>query len=488
MKSTSAQRTEKAIAKLHSQGPMLNTKTGDLKYRRVMLTTAKRPGPGTTALHYGDLRPPLGLGYISTFLEQNGVETTIVDNYLNPQDMAKEIDDFKPDFVGMYIHSPGYYEALSLIDEIKNLTGAPLAAGGPQASLMPETIPEKVDFVVQGEGEYVMAELCRGTKLPRQIDNAVTGRIKNLDELPFPDYDKFWGKDYNWKLDLYDVDAYPVFTMHTSRSCPYRCTFCGVASIWSRRYTKFSAEGIVDEIGRLIEKYGCKGIYFREDLFTANHKRLEEVCDLLIRRNYNIAWACEARADITDRNLLEKMRKSGCTGLYLGVEAGSDSALSRKKKDLDLDTIRTFFKHAHDIKLPTYTTFCMGTPGETDEEIAFTNAFIDEIKPTACDRFAYLGLPKSEDYETLLRTNDYYHIDAAGIVYSERFYQMAHDLYDPDDQRLYFLKQQKQFLAENRGKLSPEDLASYRFPAMDLSKTNVRSTVENEFSIVSGTN
>ena len=77
--------------------------------------------------------------------------------------------------------------------------------------------------------------------------------------------------------------------------------------------------------------------YFREDLFTANHKRLAEVCDLLISRNYNIAWACEARADITDRNLLEQMRRSGCTGLYLGVEAGSDSALTRKKKDLDLD-------------------------------------------------------------------------------------------------------------------------------------------------------
>ena len=46
---------------------------------------------------------------------------------------------------------------------------------------------------------------------------------------------------------------------------------------------------------------------------------------------------------------------------------------------------------------------------------------------------------------------------------------MAHRLYDEKDQRLYFLKQQKKFLDENKGILSQEELANPRFPPMDES-------------------
>ena len=461
----------------------MNYKKNSLKYKRVMLCTAKKPSPGTTALHYGDLRPPMGLGYIAALLEKYGIEVIIVDNYVEEQDMVKAIDDFNPDIIGLYMHTPGYYVALDLIDEIKRITNVPLVVGGPHASLCPETIPDKVDYICQGEGEFVMLELCRGTDFPRLIDNAISGRIKKLDDMPFPDYNHFWGKNYNWRFDMYGNDSSKVFTMHTSRSCPYRCSFCGVDAIWTRRYTYFSANKIVKEIDHYVDKYGIDGIYFREDLFTANHRRVEEVCDLLIERPYSIDWACEARADITDRALLDKMYESGCRGMYLGVESGDNKALEKKKKDLDLKTMRQFFGHVNEIGLPTYATFCIGTPGETEEEITATERFIEEINPTTYDKFAYLGLPKSADYARLLETKDYYHIDAGKIVYSERFFEMAHRLYSSDDPRLYFLKQQKQFLAENKGVLSSYELENFRIPPMDTSEAQSLSSSSIDYVI-----
>lgn len=470
------------MSNVANASPFLNTKSGEIKLKKIMLVTARKPDPGTSALHYGDLRPPLGLGYIATVLKQNGCDVVIVDNYLKVEDMAKEIDDFKPDMIGMYMHSPGYFVAIDLIHEIKSLTDVPLVVGGPQASLCPETIPDIVDHVVQGEGEMVMLELARGGKFPRLIDNAISGRIINLDELPFPDYDFFWGKDYNWSLDIYGAENTPVLTMHTSRSCPYRCTFCGVADIWTRRYTKFSAQGILAEIDRLVETYGCKGIYFREDLFTANKKRLNEFCDGLLERNYDFVWACESRADITDPVLFEKMVKSGGRGAFLGIEAGTDVSLRRKKKDLDLATIRKYFKLAKEFGLSTYTTFCVGTPGETDEEIAMTNEFIEEISPTAVDRFAYLGLPRSEDYRTTEASGDFYLKDAAGIIYTDRHYDLAHQLYDPEDHRLFFLQQQKKFVDENKGTMSQEEMGLHRFEPLDLTKHRLVSTTNNEYA------
>jgi len=89
---------------------------------------------------------------------------------------------------------------------------------------------------------------------------------------------------------------------------------------------------------------------------------------------------------------------------------------------------------------------------------------------------------ESQDYNTLLETNDYYHIDAGKIVYSQTFYDMAHRLYDHNDQRLYFLKAQKKFLQDNKNILSKDELASYRFPAMDrVALPTVSSSSSNDF-------
>ena len=100
----------------------------------------------------------MGLGYIAALLERNGIDVVIVDNYVKERDMKAEIDNFKPDLIGLYMHTPGYYVALDLIDELKELSDAPLMVGGPTLHLCPETIPSKVDYICQGEGEFVMLE------------------------------------------------------------------------------------------------------------------------------------------------------------------------------------------------------------------------------------------------------------------------------------------------------------------------------------------
>jgi radical SAM superfamily enzyme YgiQ (UPF0313 family) len=454
--------------------------------RRVLLTAATMPPMGTTALHYGDLRPPMGLGFIASFLERHGHEVRICDNYLAPLPMESEIEEFRPDIIGLYMHSPGYYSACDLIDELKQIAPeVPLVAGGPHASLLPHNVPAGVDYVCTGEGEHVMLDLAEGWRpAERIIDNAKTQRIKELDDYPFPNYDHFVDKPYNWGFDIYGRPESPVFTMHTSRSCPYRCTFCGVAAIWTRKWTAFSADRIVEEIDAYVERYGCQGVYFREDLFTTDLRRVERMCDLLIERPYDVVWACESRADITSERVLEKMARSGCIGLYCGIESGSTSGLKKKKKDLTPETMRTFFTLARKVGINVYATFCMGTPTETEEELAETEAFVAEVEPFAVDRFAFLALPRSEDSEYIERNQLFYHKDSAGIIYTDRFREMAQRLYAPDDQRLYFLEQQRVFLEENRGRLSAAELAAHRFSPMPSELVDAASSsTHNEFRL-----
>lgn len=411
--------------------------------KRVMLTTAPKPKPGTTALHYGDLRHPLGLGFIAAFLKQYGHEVIIVDNYVRPRNMHKEISDFRPDIIGLYVYSPGYYVALDLIEEIRQVTHCTLVCGGPHVSLLPETMPDTVDHLVMGEGEEAMLEIVEGRMKDRFVS---VERRRSLEELPFPDYRNFVKEPYNWRFDLYGSDADRVFTMHTSRSCPYRCSFCGVASIWGRNYTFFSGERIVQEIDKLVERYGCNGIYFREDLFTVNKNRVREMCEHLLTRDYKIEWAAESRADCVDPSLMELMKKSGCVGLYVGVESGSESGLKKVAKDLTLETMRDFFKISHEFDVRIYATFCMATPHETEEELQETMQFIEEVKPFSFDKFAYLPLPRSADSDYIEKHKLYYHREKSGIMYTEKFREAARRLYSASDPRIRFLAKQEELL------------------------------------------
>ena len=144
--------------------------------------------------------------------------------------------------------------------------------------------------------------------------------------------------------------------------------------------------------------------------------------------------------------------------------------------------MRTFFSLTKKVGINVYATFCIGTPNETEEEVSATMAFVEEVKPYVMDQFAFLALPRSSDSIYIEENNLFYHKDSAGILYTDRFYELAHRMYGLEDQRVYFLEQQKKFLEENKGKISDEELADHRFSPMP-SDLFVKSITENEYKM-----
>ena len=117
--------------------------------------------------------------------------------------------------------------------------------------------------------------------------------------------------------------------MNTSRSCPYRCSFCDVRDIWGKLWTKQSPERVVADIEYLKNTYDIAGVYFREDIFTADKQRVKEICELLIKKDLSIVWACETRVDCgAYPGMLELMSKAGCRGIYVGAEPVSYTHLT----------------------------------------------------------------------------------------------------------------------------------------------------------------
>lgn len=339
----------------------------------------------------GEKRFPLGLGYLSAMLRQNGHSVCLIDRFADPGDWRMDVRSF--DFVGVYTSTPCYADALRILHLLrKDRYEGPIAFGGPHASFFPETIPPEVDYIVQGEGEYIINDLVEG-RYPSGIILR-TQRIQDLDALPSADYELFTDRKRSYRMTMPYSEQGPVFSMNTSRSCPLNCSFCTVRDIWGRLWRGQSAERITDDILRLKREYNIAGVYFREDFFPADRKRVRQFCEILLRKNIRIVWACENRADAaSDEELVKLMAESGCRGFYLGAESGSQRMLDHYHKKITVEQIIRACELAKKYGIAVAMSLIVANPVEnmkdrtdtwkmvrrTRPEILYVNAYRDEF-------------------------------------------------------------------------------------------------------------
>jgi GT2 family glycosyltransferase/radical SAM superfamily enzyme YgiQ (UPF0313 family)/SAM-dependent methyltransferase len=395
----------------------------------ILLTTSAAPhqSPFSTT----EKRPPIGLGFLISVLRNAGHKVFFIDNYLSPSNFLETdyLERHDIDFVGIYANTICFRDTRRMLYKLEYLrqTGrwqGKIIVGGPHTSVALETIPPLVDFVVQGEGEQAILDIVEGRASERVIR---CRRIDNLDDLPMPAWDYFIHQPYNWGGDWFP--GAPVFTMNTSRGCPFKCTFCSVGSIWGRKYTCFSAERIIADIEYLIKRYGAQGIYFREDNFTVNRERTEKFCHLLLNKGIKIAWACETRVDSLDRDLVALMQRAGLSAVYFGVESGSQKILDLLNKGITPDQTRAAFRWCHEFGVKTAASVIAGVPGETPQDLQQTLALINDLKPTVTWHNVFVGIPKSPLYHQALEHHLYEFIDDRGLVYLKGHDQRVKSFY-----------------------------------------------------------
>ena len=406
------------------------TDNGDSgRRKRILLTTSAAPGqaPFSTS----EKRMPIGVGYLIAVLREAGHEVFFIDNYLEQSDFLETdyIQRNKIDYVGIYCNTICFRDTLRMVNKLEQMrhTGrwaGEIIVGGPHTTVAADTIPDFVDYVVQGEGERAIVDIVDGKVNERMVRYP---QIEDLDSLPRPALDVFTKLPYDTSMEWFEEG--PVYNMNTSRSCPFRCSFCSVGSIWGKKYTYFSAERVVSDIEYLIEHHGVKGIYFREDNFTLNKKRLMRFCELMIERNVKIPWACESRVSTLDEENVKLMKKAGVIGYYFGVESGSQRMLDMLKKDITVEQIKNAFALCHRYDIKTAASVIVGVPGETEEDIQLTNQLINEIKPTTTWPNVFVGIPNSELYQEVLKKRQYEYIDDRGLVYLQGHNQRVMQYY-----------------------------------------------------------
>lgn len=348
----------------------------------ILFVNSPSPNPSSILSHRIQGLPPLGIGYMATILNNNGYKSKILDFYLKEisfKNLKGIIEKQEPRIIGISSTTETYKNAIRLAKLIKNIDASIIIIfGGCHVTFEYEEALniDEVDYVIRGEGEITILELCnyllRGKGQLSQINgisykekgiiynNADRDFIEDLDILPFPDRRLF-------SMRKYSVPA----SISTSRGCPGRCIFCAASALSGCKYRVRSAENIVEEF-KYLNSLGYSKIQIVDDTMTADLRRLNKFLKLLIEEDLNITWGCESRVDIISLELLQKMYKAGCRSIQFGVEAGNQKMLDCLKKKISLEQVKRVFKWCKEVGIKSASCLIIGQPFDTKNSIKDT--------------------------------------------------------------------------------------------------------------------
>ncbi|MFX1470318.1 MAG: B12-binding domain-containing radical SAM protein [Promethearchaeota archaeon] len=198
---------------------------------------------------------------------------------------------------------------------------------------------------------------------------------KDFRELPLPAYDLISSfKPYY----LYTPLIRPYALIYAGRGCPYSCFYCPDAHT---PYSGRSEDDIFKEL-KILKKLGnIKYVWFYDQIFTINRKRVIKLCAKLIEENLKIKWFCDSRADLIDKRLLKIMKAAGCTGISYGIESGSQKILNNMKKGIKITQAVKALKWTREEKIPIQLNLILGYIGESKKTLKETEDFIKLTLP-----------------------------------------------------------------------------------------------------------
>ncbi|MBL7073625.1 radical SAM protein [candidate division KSB1 bacterium] len=328
---------------------------------------------------------PIYLGYTVSVLEKSGIDVSVIDcipDKLTKEDLTEIVKKEKPQICFIETSTPTFIEDIDTVRYLKNsIIDIKIALFGPHVSVFQKEIMEKYDFIdmiVIGEFEYSIKDISKQKDLSsidgliyrknrEIIVNPKTKMIEELDELPFPNRDKFTLKHYDDHLSLT-----PSMMMIASRGCPFQCSYCLWPQVmYGHRFRKRSPNNVCDEIGLLIDKHQIKEVKFDDDTFALDKNWVIEICNEIIRRNINkkIIWSCFGHITQNDDYMYQKMAEAGCELISFGVESGSKKILAQINKRIDIEKAQHTISICKNYGIRTYCDFMIGLPYETKKDI-----------------------------------------------------------------------------------------------------------------------
>ncbi|HHP7242506.1 MAG TPA: B12-binding domain-containing radical SAM protein [Cyclobacteriaceae bacterium] len=331
--------------------------------------------------------PPLGILYISAFLNENKIHNRVFDSTFSTREaLYREIAQYQPELLAIYTNLMTKVNVLQIIDQVKKFHTCKIALGGPDVTYNVDNyLNAGADYIVIGEGEVTMLELAETLECKKSVKNVdglayydekgvmVQARprtmLKNIDELPIPNRDALDVSQYlkAWK----EHHGLSALNVSTQRGCPYTCKWCSTA-VYGQSYRRRSPEHVILELKEIKEKYKPDSIWFVDDVFTVSHKWLSEMADAMDKNNIRIQFECISRADRMNASVIKTLKKMGCFRVWIGAESGSQKIIDAMDRRVTVEKVREMIQETRKQGIEAGTFIMLGYPGETEDDIKET--------------------------------------------------------------------------------------------------------------------
>lgn len=342
---------------------------------------------------------PLGLLYISAYLNENAIENHLYDStFYSKAEQLNFIEEKQPKVVAIYTNLMTKINVIILINLLKNEEkyGFPkLILGGPDITYNCENyLNTGVDFLILGEGEQTTLELYNAI-INGEDYSMVSGiaylengalkktapriKMKDLSELPLPNraaipIDKYLD---TWKSN----HGMSSMTVSTQRGCPYTCKWCSTA-VYGQSYRRRPSDLVAAELRMLKETYNPDSIWFVDDVFTVSHKWIRSFHEDVIKQDAVIPFECITRAERLNDEILKLLKEAGCYRIWIGAESGSQKIIDAMDRRVDINVVKEAIQKTNALGMETGTFIMVGYPGEDEEDISETIDYLKAADPT----------------------------------------------------------------------------------------------------------
>jgi len=281
--------------------------------------------------------PPLGLLTVAAMLPQDW-DMKLVD--VNVEELTDQHIEWA-DMVFISAMLVQKNSAQEIISRCKQ-HGKTVVAGGPAFTAEYKKFKE-VDHFILGEAEITLIPFLNDLKSGMAKQVYVSEDKPDLKTTPIP------------KWSLINFADYATMAIQFSRGCPFDCDFCDITEMYGRVSRTKTPEQIIVEVQSLYDA-GWKGsIFFVDDNFIGNKKKVKEMLLRLIdwqqKHKRPFPLFTEASVDLAkDKDLMQLMGAANFTRVFVGVESPNEASLVECHKTQNTgislkDAIETIHQH-----------------------------------------------------------------------------------------------------------------------------------------------
>jgi radical SAM superfamily enzyme YgiQ (UPF0313 family) len=233
--------------------------------------------------------------------------------------------------------------------------------------------------------------------------------LMDLNEMPSPAWDLLPMEKYhphNWHLMVNDSPQKYGITA-TSLGCPFSCSFCAVSTLFGKKKVRFkSPKKVIEEIDTMVKNYGIKYIKILDECFVLNLNHVNEICDLIIGRGYDLDMWAYAGVDTVNESILGKLKEAGIHWLCFGIESSNDNSLQAVNKGrFDIQKTKDVMKMVKNAGINIQANFMFGLPEDTIESMENVLQLARDINPEFINFYCTMAYPGSELYNQCVKDN-----------------------------------------------------------------------------------